>query len=78
MNLPLHACLAATPAPEADFFAQFTSAPSATPPAATEILFAIIFSFLLNALVAWTYKRTYRGTRYSQDYVHTSAPSSAS
>jgi uncharacterized membrane protein YhiD involved in acid resistance len=40
-------------------------------PSVKEILFAILFSFALNALVAWTYKRTYRGTRYSQDYVHT-------
>ena len=40
-------------------------------PGVKEILFAILFSFALNALVAWTYKRTYRGTRYSQDYVHT-------
>lgn len=43
----------------------------ATKPSVPEILFAILFSFALNALVAWTYKRTYRGTRYSQDYVHT-------
>jgi len=40
-------------------------------PDVKEILFAILFSFALNALIAWTYKRTYRGTRYSQDYVHT-------
>jgi len=69
MNLPLPACFAATTAPEPDLFTQLLSAPPATPPAATEILFAIVLSF--NALVAWTYKRTYRGTRYSQDYVHT-------
>lgn len=71
MTLPLPACFAATTAPEPDLFTQLLSAPPATPPAATEILFAIVLSFLLNALVAWTYKRTYRGTRYSQDYVHT-------
>lgn len=40
-------------------------------PGVGEILFAILFSLTLNLLVAWTYKRTYRGTRYSQDYVHT-------
>ena len=40
-------------------------------PAAAEIVVAILFSFALNLLVAWTYRRTYRGTRYSQDYVHT-------
>ena len=71
MTLPFPACFAATTAPEPDLFTQLLSAPPATPPAATEILFAIVLSFLLNALVAWTYKRTYRGTRYSQDYVHT-------
>ena len=43
----------------------------ATKPGVAEILFAILFSFALNLLVAWTYRRTYRGTRYSQDYVHT-------
>jgi len=68
MPLPF---FSATPAPDSDFLTQVVSAPSVTPPAATEILFAIVLSFLLNALVAWTYKRTYRGTRYSQDYVHT-------
>jgi hypothetical protein len=36
-----------------------------------EILFAILFSFALNSLIAAVYKRTYRGARYSQDYVHT-------
>ena len=71
MTLPFPACFAATTAPEPDLFTQLLSAPPATPPAAGEILFAIVLSFLLNALVAWTYKRTYRGTRYSQDYVHT-------
>ena len=35
-----------------------------------EILFAILFSFGLNSLIAAVYKRTYRGTKYSQDYVH--------
>ena len=43
-------------------------------PGVKEILFAILFSFALNLLVAWTYKQTYRGTRYSQDYVHPADP----
>jgi hypothetical protein len=47
-----------------------SSAPHHTP-GITEILFAILFSFSLNSLIAAIYKRTYRGTRYSQDYVHT-------
>ncbi len=52
MPLPCSPCFAATPAPESDFLSQVVSAPPATPPAATEILFAVVFSFLLNALVA--------------------------
>ncbi len=39
-------------------------------PAVWEIIFAIVFSFALNALIAWVYKLTYRGNKYSQDYVH--------
>lgn len=41
------------------------------PPGVAEIVFAILFSFALNLLIAAVYKRTYRGARYSQDYVHT-------
>lgn len=36
-----------------------------------EIVFALVLSSVLNFLVAGVYKRTYRGTDYSQDYVHT-------
>ncbi len=36
-----------------------------------EVLGALGLSFVLNCLIAWVYKRTYRGTKYSQDYVHT-------
>ncbi len=43
--------------------------PLAHPPV-SEILFAILLSFTLNSLIAFIYKRTYRGARYSQDYVH--------
>ena len=38
---------------------------------ASEVLFALGLSFVLNCLIAYVYKRTYRGTKYSQDYVHT-------
>ncbi len=69
MHLPLSSVLAADPAP-ADPIVRFFTQPAAKPDVA-EILFAILFSLALNLLVAWTYKRTYRGTRYSQDYVHT-------
>jgi hypothetical protein len=34
-------------------------------------LCALALSFSLNCLIATVYKRTYRGTKYSQDYVHT-------
>lgn len=36
-----------------------------------EVLWAIALSFALNMLIGAIYKNTYRGTRYSQDYVHT-------
>jgi putative flippase GtrA len=71
MNLLSCLCLAAEPAPAAADPLTRAFADPAGQPGAPEILLAILFSFALNALVAWTYKRTYRGTRYSQDYVHT-------
>lgn len=40
-------------------------------PGVKEIIFAILFSFLLNSCIALLYKITYRGTKYSQDYVNT-------
>jgi uncharacterized membrane protein YhiD involved in acid resistance len=62
----------ATPAPAPGFLDSIFN-PSATAHVAgiPEILFAILFSFSLNSLIAAVYKRTYRGARYSQDYVHT-------
>ena len=36
-----------------------------------EILFAIFLSFLLNSLIAAVYRSTFRGSKLSQDYVHT-------
>ncbi|MEK0447712.1 MAG: hypothetical protein RLZZ399_3033, partial [Verrucomicrobiota bacterium] len=44
---------------------------SPMPSSALEVCLAIALSFALNCLIAATYKRTYRGTKYSQDYVHT-------
>lgn len=70
MHLPLSSVLAAEPVPPTDPLARVLSV-GAGQPGVGEILFAILFSFVLNLLIAWTYKRTYRGTRYSQDYVHT-------
>ncbi|NNC87510.1 MAG: DUF4956 domain-containing protein [Akkermansiaceae bacterium] len=40
-------------------------------PSPLEVLFAMFLSFSLNLLIGAVYKNTYRGTRYSQDYVHT-------
>ena len=40
-------------------------------PGLPEILLAVGLSFGLMCLIATVYKRTYRGSDYSQDYVHT-------
>lgn len=40
-------------------------------PTLQEIIIALGLSFLLQCLISATYKRTYRGADYSQDYVHT-------
>lgn len=41
------------------------------PPTALEVVFAMIVSLSLNLLIAYIYRKTYKGTRYSQDYVQT-------
>ena len=40
-------------------------------PPLPEIIFALTLSFVLMCLISAVYKRTYRGSDYSQDYVHT-------
>ncbi|MEA3209087.1 MAG: hypothetical protein QOE70_2144 [Chthoniobacter sp.] len=40
-------------------------------PPLQEMILALALSFALQCLISQTYKRTYRGTDYSQDYVHT-------
>ncbi len=40
-------------------------------PSIPEVFFALGLSFFLNLVIGTLYKNTYRGTRYSQDYVHT-------
>ena len=40
-------------------------------PGPLEVLGAMAFSFLLNLIIGALYQQTYKGTRYSQDYVHT-------
>jgi uncharacterized membrane protein YhiD involved in acid resistance len=44
---------------------------STTPPKPLEIVFAMAVSILLNLVIATLYRKTYKGTRYSQDYVQT-------
>ncbi|MEP2776353.1 MAG: DUF4956 domain-containing protein [Luteolibacter sp.] len=41
------------------------------PPGLLEVIFAMFFSLALNLGIAQVYRKTYRGTRYSQDYVQT-------
>ena len=41
-----------------------------TPAPLQEIIFALGVSFLLNLLIAAVYKATYKGSEFSQDYVH--------
>ena len=47
----------------------FSDSPSAPKPIG--IIVAVTVSLVLNLMVAWLYKATYRGKRYSQDYAHT-------
>ncbi len=56
--------------PVRDFFDSVNTI-DGTHPGALQILYALLLSFSLNCLIATIYKRTYRGTKYSQDYVHT-------
>jgi hypothetical protein len=44
---------------------------STNPPKPLEIVFAMAVSILLNLAIATLYRKTYKGTRYSQDYVQT-------
>lgn len=44
---------------------------TSTSPSPIEIISAVAISLILNLGVAALYKNTYRGKRYSQDYVHT-------
>ncbi len=53
-----------------DWLRDLGSADAATPPW-FEIIGAIIQSFVLATIIGATYRRTYRGQGFSQDYVHT-------
>lgn len=52
-------------------FLDFTKPTGDGGPTPLEVLGAMCFSFILQLLVGTLYKNTYKGTRYSQDYVHT-------
>src|SRR6188508_2633674 len=47
---------------------EYLSAPT---PDALEVLGAMLLSFALNLFIAQLYRTTYKGTRYSQDFVQT-------
>ena len=53
-----------------DFFSNM-SPNTAADPQPLEVIGAMCLSFVLNMLIGALYKHTYKGTRYSQDYVHT-------
>lgn len=40
-------------------------------PSALEVMWAMFLSILLNLVIGFVYQATYRGSRYSQDYVQT-------
>ncbi|MFM2221673.1 MAG: hypothetical protein RLZZ553_1421 [Verrucomicrobiota bacterium] len=50
---------------------QSSHASIANTPAPAEIILAMILSITLNLAIAILYRKTYKGTRYSQDYVQT-------
>ena len=54
-----------------NFFNDFSSTENAEGPGPYEVVGAMCFSFILQLLIGALYKKTYKGTRYSQDYVHT-------
>ncbi len=52
-------------------FLDFLNRGAVSSPTAIEIIAAVSVSLVLNLCLAILYKHTYRGKRYSQDYVHT-------
>ncbi len=65
--------LAQQATPSADPFAwlSFEKVTTSSVPQPSEIVFAMLLSLVLNLLIAWVYQKTYRGARYSQDFVQT-------
>lgn len=54
-----------------DFLTLATDYLSADRPQALEVVGALLLSFSLNLFIAFLYRSTYKGTRYSQDFVQT-------
>jgi uncharacterized membrane protein YhiD involved in acid resistance len=52
-------------------FLNFPPAIPSDTPQWPEVVFAMFLSLALNLLIALIYRKTYKGTRYSQDYVQT-------
>ena len=54
-----------------EFLTSFEEFISTDMPTPLEVVGAMILSFLLNLFIAMLYRTTYKGTRYSQDFVQT-------
>ena len=54
-----------------EFFLSLVGSDKAAPAGPLEIVFAMVLGFSLMCLISAVYKKTYRGSDYSQDYVHT-------
>ena len=54
-----------------DGFLKFDGDPVTGAPKPLEVAVAMTISLALNLIIATIYRRTYKGTRYSQDYVQT-------
>lgn len=54
-----------------EFFANLQDYIHQDTPHPLEVVCAMLLSFVLNLFIATLYRSTYKGTRYSQDYVHT-------
>ncbi len=65
------AILAAAEAQPGFFGEILPSAGSGAAPGPLEVCMAMAISLALNLVIATIYRRTYKGTRYSQDYVQT-------
>jgi uncharacterized membrane protein YhiD involved in acid resistance len=72
---PVAKWIAQTPPAEGGFslesLLKFDADPVTGSPKPLEVAVAMLISLVLNLIIATIYRRTYKGTRYSQDYVQT-------